>query len=107
MKVRFFSIWTAMLLLFVTTGTFLNEAHASKKLMPVNVSVNGDNLDAVSSGGSGTIRKLQVWQSGNLILSQNCPNTYSCTMNISSLSPGNYVARVICTNETYEQAFTK
>lgn len=107
MKTNFFSFWTAVLLLVVTSGTLFNEANASKKRLPINVTITGDILTVVSSGGTGTIKRLQVKQNGTLLISQGCPNTNECSVNISSLSSGNYTVVAICTNETLESPFTK
>ncbi len=107
MKTKIFSFWTAVLLLVVTSGTLFNEANATKRRLPINIGINGDILTVVSSGGTGTIKRLQVKQGSTVLLSQNCPNTNTCSINISSLSPGNYTVVAICTNETLESAFSK
>jgi hypothetical protein len=107
MKTKFFSLWTAVLLLVVTSGTLFNEAHASKKRLPINVSIVGDVLTVVSSGGTGTIKRLQVKQGSTVLITQSCPNTNVCSVNISSLSSGNYTVVAICTNETLELPFSK
>jgi hypothetical protein len=83
------------------------QARKTKALLPISVVITGDILEVSSTGGSGNIRRLQVRQGATVLLSQNCPNTSVCSINISSLSPGNYTVVAYCTNATLEQPFTK
>jgi hypothetical protein len=107
MKTKFFSLWTAVLLLLVTSGTLFNEANASKKRLPIEIGVDGNLLTVTSTGGTGTIKRLQVKQGSTVLITQSCPNTNVCSVNISSLSSGSYTVVAICTNETLELPFSK
>jgi hypothetical protein len=108
MKARFFSFWTALLLLFVTTGTFVNPetAHAAMKVMPVNVYIEGSILSATSDAGSGEITTVEIYlQSPWTLKKRKACSGYSCQVSLSGLPAGTYVARVYTTMTTYDHTF--
>ena len=71
----------------------------------VDVYLEGMTLLASSDANTGTIVKVEVFQGTELKKTRSCSG-YSCSVSLSGLSAGNYVARVTTSLTTYEEGFT-
>lgn len=73
----------------------------------VDIHVLGGVLFATSQAGDGAISKLEVRDAATnaLLLMENSCGGYSCSLDISDLSSGTYVAKVYCANTTHTEAF--
>lgn len=75
----------------------------------VDVNISGWVLYATSQTEDGTISKIEIYRNSDmaLMLTQNSCSGYACSIDISSLAAGGYVAKVYCTYTTYNKQFKK
>jgi hypothetical protein len=74
----------------------------------VDVTLQGYALQASSDAETGTLTKIEVYNKDTqeLVLTHNCSG-YSCSVDISGLAAGTYIAKVYTTLTTYSESFNK
>lgn len=73
----------------------------------VDIHIMGNVLYATSQGSDGTITRVEVYDTSmNLLVLQTGNGTYTCSVDLSDLNPGQYIAKVVCANTTHTEGFT-
>lgn len=93
------------------TGALLPTSEVKSSIVSVfkkvDIHVTAGVLYATSQGTDGTITRIEVYDTNmNLLLLQTGTGTYACSIDISDLNPGQYVAKVVCTSTTHTEGFT-
>jgi len=92
-------------LLLPTAKVKSSTDHLFSNKRIVDVYKEGMTLLASSDASTGTLEKVEVFQGTELKKTRSCSG-YSCSVSLSGLSAGNYVARVTTSLTTYEEGFT-
>lgn len=93
------------------TGMLLPTQKAKSNIIAlqrkVDVAITGWVLFSTSQAADGTITRLEIYDSGGtqLLLLQTGTGTYACSIDVSDLSSGNYVVKVVCSNTTHTEPF--
>lgn len=74
----------------------------------IDITISGWVLYSTSQAVDGIITSLEVYDSSGtqLLLIQTGNGTYACSLDVSDLTSGNYVAKVHCANTTHTEPFT-
>ena len=84
------------------------EAKSSIAVMSriVNITIEGWVLLATGDDASGSIQQIQIYDvsTGQIVRSQGCEG-YSCSVSLSGLRTGTYLAVVISTNKVTKKQF--
>jgi hypothetical protein len=92
-------------------GTLLPSTEAKSSMIVqhriISITIEGNWLRASSDASSGNISQIQIYKvsTGELVRTQSCDG-YSCSISISGLPTGLYVANVIATNATSKKQFS-
>lgn len=90
--------------MFFNVQSFAMPANVKARI--VDCYLENYTLFATSSGRSGTITKVDIYDSGNNLVAEEFCSSTRCAVDVSGLPAGTYTAVVTTTVHSYSEGFT-